>query len=76
MQDVNTEKEGIPQKLFIGIGLVAIVVVIGLVVYFFRASDPAARGPVPYQKFDYGAHMEQQKREMNRRTPTDPASMR
>ena len=52
-----------------GIGAVAVVVVIGLLVYFFRASDPAARGPIPYKKFDYGAHMQEQTREFNR-TPT------
>lgn len=48
----------------------AIVVVVGTLMYFLRASDPVARGPIPYKKFDYGAHMEQQKRDFNR----DPAS--
>ncbi|MBC8134902.1 MAG: hypothetical protein H8F28_03330 [Fibrella sp.] len=58
--------------MLMGISAVAVAVVVGLLMYFLRASDPAARGPIPYKKFDYGAHMEQQKRDFNRQ-PT-PAS--
>ena len=55
-------------------GAVVVVVIVGLAIYFLRASDPAARGPIPYKKFDYGAHMQEQKRQLNRQTPTDPSS--
>lgn len=63
-------KEAVPQKVLWGAGAVAVVALIGFLVYFFRASDPAAHGPVPYKKFDYGAHMEQQMRDYNRQAPT------
>lgn len=43
----------------------AVVVIVGLLIHFLRASDPAARPPVPYKKFDYGAHMQQQMRNYN-----------
>ena len=70
------EKEAVSPKVVLGAGIVAAVVLVGFLIYFFRASDPAARGPVPYKKFDYGAHMEEQKRDLNRQTPSDPASQR
>ena len=53
-----------------GVGAAAVVVVVGLMMYFLRASDPVARGPIPYKKYDYGAHMEQQAREYNRQPVT------
>lgn len=59
-------KEAGSQKVILGISVVTIVAVIGFLVYFFRASDPAARGPIPYKKFDYGAHMQDQARQYNR----------
>ena len=58
-------KQEIPQRAIWGIGAAA-VVVIGILIYLFRATDPAARGPIPYKKFDYGAHMQEQMREYNR----------
>ncbi len=61
-------KAEISQKALVGIGAAAVVVVVGLLIYFFRASDPAARAPVPYKKIDYGAHMQQQMRDYNRQT--------
>ncbi len=59
-------KEAASQKMIWGISAVAVVVVVGFVVYLLRASDPAARGPIPYKKFDYGAHMQEQQRQLNR----------
>lgn len=56
-----------------GVGAAAVVLVVGLLMYFLRASDPVAKGAVPYKKFDYGAHMEQQKRDFNR-NPSAPGS--
>ena len=69
-------KEAVSQKLFWGLGIVGVVALAGLLFYFFKASDPAAQGPIPYKKLDYGAHMEEQKRDLNRQTPSDPASAR
>ena len=62
-------KTELSSKALLGIGAGA-VVVIGLLIYFFRASDPAARPPVPYKKFDYGAHMQQQMHDFNRQNPS------
>jgi hypothetical protein len=55
--------------MLVGISAAAVVIVV-LLVYFFRASDPASRPPVPYKKFDYGAHMQQQMRQFDRQTPS------
>lgn len=76
MQEANAEKEGAAQKLLLVLGAVAVVVVVGLIVYFYRAGDPAARGPVPYKKVDYGAIREQQNRDFSRRSPSDPGTTR
>lgn len=59
-------KTEISPKVLIGIGAAAAVVIIGLLIYFLRASDPASRAPIPYKKFDYGAHMQQQMQQFNR----------
>lgn len=56
-----------PQML-LGIGAGAVVLVVGLLIYFLRASDPASHAPIAYQKFDYGAHM-QQTHQMGRHAP-------
>ena len=56
-------------KVFLGMGAAAVVIV-GCLIYFLRASDPASRPPVPYQKFDYGAHMQEQMRQFNRQPPS------
>ncbi len=58
-------KKELPQGAIWGAGAAAVVIV-GLLIYFFRASDPAASGPVPYKKFDYGAHMQEQMQNYNR----------
>jgi len=58
-------KAEISQKVLVGIMAAAVVVIVGLLIHFLRASDPAARPPVPYKKFDYGAHMQQQMRNYN-----------
>ena len=52
-------KTKISQKAILGIGAAAAVVVVGLLIYFLRASDPASQAPIPYKKFDYAAHMQQ-----------------
>ncbi|BDI30290.1 hypothetical protein CCAX7_23410 [Capsulimonas corticalis] len=57
-------------KALMGIGGVAVGVLVGLVLYFIKGSDPAARPPVPYKKFDYGAHMQEMSQSQNR-----PAAM-
>lgn len=67
-------KAEISQKAFLGMGAAAIVVVVGLAVYFFRASDPASSAPIPYKKFDYGAHMQQQMGQLNRQGPQPTGS--
>ncbi len=79
MQEANADKEGATQKLLLVLGAVAVVVVAGLIVYFARASDPAASGPIPYKKVDYGAireQREQQNRDFSRRSATDPGTTR
>lgn len=70
---MKEEKSENSQKVLVGVGAAAVVVVVGLMMYFLRASDPAASGPIPYKKFDYGAHMEQQNRQFNR-DPTTAAT--
>jgi len=59
-------KPEVSQKLLLGIGAAAVVGIVGFLLYFFRASDPAASGPIPYKKFDYGSHMQEQMRDYNR----------
>ncbi|BDI33813.1 hypothetical protein CCAX7_58640 [Capsulimonas corticalis] len=49
--------EDTASKRMLGIGVAAIIAVIGVMIYFFRASDPAARPPIPYKKFDMDQHM-------------------
>jgi len=63
---LKEEKSEKLQKVFVGVSAAAVVVVVGILMYFLRASDPAARGPIPYKKFDYGAHMQEQTHEFNR----------
>ena len=60
-------KEAIPQKALLGIGGAVIVLIIGFVAYYFHASDPAAQGPIPYKKFDYGAHIQEQAQQYGNR---------
>ena len=56
--------------MLLGIGAAAVVGLVVFLVYFFRASDPAASGPIPYKKFDYGTHMQEQMRDYNRQPST------
>ena len=65
-------KPEISQQALWGISATAVVVIVGFLIYLFRASDPAAHGPIPYRKFDYGAHMQQQMQDFKRQ-PTAAA---
>ncbi|BDI28835.1 hypothetical protein CCAX7_008860 [Capsulimonas corticalis] len=57
-------------KALTGIGVLAVGVLVGLVLYFLKGSDPAAQAPIPYQKVDYAAHMREMSQSQNR-----PAAM-
>jgi len=62
-------KAKLSPKALLGIGAAAAVLIAGFVVYFLRASDPTAQAPIPYKKFDYGAHMQNQMSQYNRQQP-------
>jgi len=62
----------ISQKVIWGLG-VAGVIVVGILFYAFRASDPASRPSIAYKKVDYGAYM-QRERQSDRQMPTQPNS--
>ncbi len=61
-------KTKLSPQMLLGLGAVAVVLVVGLLIYFLRASDPTSQAPIAYKKFDYGAHM-QQTHQMDQHTP-------
>ena len=63
-------KTKLSPQVLLGLGAVAVVLVVGSLVYFLRASDPASQAPIAYKKFDYGAHMQQ----MHQHTPVAAGS--
>lgn len=73
MKGSDELKTAISKKVLVGISVAAVAVVVGLLVYFLRASDPAGSPPVPYKKFDYGAHM-QQTQPADRQAPSASSS--
>jgi hypothetical protein len=66
-------KAKLSSKALLGIGAAAAVLIAGFLVYFLRTSDPTTQAPIPYKKFDYGAHMQQQMSQ-NGRLPADAAN--
>jgi len=62
-------KTKLSTKTLLGIGAATAVAVVGLVIYFVRATDPATQAPIPYKKFDYSAHMQDQARQYGRQGP-------
>ena len=55
----TSPKSDTAPKVLLGVGIAAAAIIVGLLIYFLRASDPASRAPIAYKKFDYGAHMQQ-----------------
>ncbi len=72
LKDQKLKTKLSPQVL-LGLGAVAVVLVVGSLIYFLRASDPASRGPIAFKKFDYGAHM-QQTHQFNQHAPVAAGS--
>lgn len=46
-------------QMLLGIGAGAVVLVVGLLICFLRASDLTSRAPIVCQKFDYGTCTQQ-----------------
>ena len=60
----------IPPKAAWVLGGVSAVLLVGLIVFFVRGSDPASRPPIPHKKVDYQAYMQRQQ-QSERQRPAD-----
>ncbi|MCW3058622.1 MAG: hypothetical protein JWQ02_443 [Capsulimonas sp.] len=52
--------------MLMGIGSLGVVLVVGLIIYYVKGSDPAAQPPIPYVKIDYAKHLQEQGATQNR----------